>query len=138
MDRIEFFNVIAAEIFHRSLETFPVPTEVNYDQIGDISRGYFTEVPTEELFDVIVDSHNSAQHALFWLEREGFISISEKGFDSCYIVMTLKGLNAVNSVPEKIEQREPFIVALKKGVKSIGINVVPVMMTELFRLAYAS
>ncbi|MEZ8899737.1 hypothetical protein [Vibrio alginolyticus] len=116
MDRIEFFNVIAAEIFHRSLETFPVPTEVNYDQIGQISLGYFPEPSTEELFDVIVDAPNSAQHALLWLEREGFISISQKGFDSCFIVMTLKGLNAVNSVPKNIEQREPFIVALKKGV----------------------
>lgn len=96
MDNIERFNRIAAALFKVLYESFPKPLVTFRSDSLRESAG----LPPVHEHEVI----NETGQTVKWLQDEGFIRYSSSARDQHFtmVVLTQKGLAAMNSVPDAL------------------------------------
>ncbi|HAS8552070.1 hypothetical protein [Vibrio vulnificus] len=133
MRNLDIFNCAALDVMHTSLEKFPNVVSVNPNEIATRVRDYFVDNGENDL-----DSQALFQtcHATIkWLNQEGFIII-EQAFMSgeCRIVLTQKGLNALNSIPKFADsEKKSFGQYFLEGVKPLPFSIMGNLMADFFK-----
>lgn len=135
MNNIDVFNCAAMEIFHLCLENFPIQLNVEPTEIAlEVSKFFQLSENNQRLQDEFSNIDLICQHALWWLRDENYIRISSQTMDgSCSIVMTEKGLNAINKSPEALENKKSFKDIFYNGFSTLPFTVASGVMTEFFK-----
>lgn len=125
------------EIFHLCLENFPIQIKVEPTEIAlEVSEFFQLSENNQELHDEFTNIDQVCQHALWWLRDENYIRISSQMMDgSCSIVMTEKGLNAINKSPDALETNKSFKEIFYNGLSTLPFTVASGVMTEFFKNA---
>ena len=134
IDNIDAFNITAMEIFHQSLEYFPIPININSDEMARVLFEYFKISEDDYELQGSLDLLNqTVDQTIIWLKSEGFIK--DCGSNDLYasIVLTRKGLNAINAVPISIEDKKSFKEIFKSGVAKASVSTATGLMVEFFK-----
>jgi hypothetical protein len=132
---IQRFNLTVLVLFDKLYNAFPTPIEIDAMKLGE------SVVPEEadegQAFDFGTEAHN----VVTWLRQEDFIRYDDgSGFQNTFyqVVLTSKGLTALQRVPSSIspgQPKEPIINKIKKivgsGVKSAGADAVKRVVSEV-------
>ncbi len=135
MQNLDVFNFATLEIFHRCIENFPIDVEIDPTQIALAVADYF-EVPksAEETFTHFSNLDQICMHAVWWLRDEGFVRTkSEMMSGTSSVIITQKGLNALNSSPSILENKKSFKDLFYAGLTNLPFNVASGVMTEFFK-----
>lgn len=134
MRSIEIFNCAALEIMNFSLEKFPVFIDIEPEMVAKSIIGYFYEKYiadiTQKELSIICFS------TIMWLAQEGFITIRQTYSNGkCSIVLTQKGLNALNSVPNfaNTDAKKSFGEYFKEGLANLPFSMINGLMSEFFK-----
>jgi hypothetical protein len=134
MNNLDVFNIASLEIFHCCLDTFPLPTElITVDLAVNIS-GYFESPKNDESYQSHFDNLDDTIHeTISWLKHEGFLVDKGSSMDSYAVVLSQKGLNAVNSVPRFLESKKSFKDYFSSGLSNLPFNIASGVMVEFFK-----
>lgn len=115
-DNIEEFNMIAADIFGRCYQSFPLPTDISVIDLGDLVR------PSDDNdLDMRDDKYKIARASLDWLSKAGYIwHGTATNFDCRAVTLSPKGLEVMNAVPSGVQTNMSVGAQLGQGVKVIG------------------
>ncbi len=118
---------------HASLETFPVAANIDPCEIAKIVTEYFESNDSDDLSDKSL--FKTCFSTIMWLAQEEFIIIKQSLVSGeCSVVLTQKGLNALNSVPAFAEsEKKSFGQYFIDGIKTIPFTVVSSLMTDFFK-----
>jgi hypothetical protein len=100
---IDEFNKIAAMVFAQLYKEFPVPIDINREVIAkamDVPEkdwGNFT-LPSGRSFAVILNT------TIGWLKAAEYTMTSDPANPSKSVILTTKGLRALNSVPSPLRE----------------------------------
>ncbi len=133
MRNLDIFNCAALDVMHTSLEKFPNVVSVNPSKIATRVRDYFIDNGENDL-DAQALFH-TCHATIKWLNQEGFIII-EQAFMSgeCRIILTQKGLNALNSVPKFADsEKKSFGQYFLEGVKPLPFSIMGNLMADFFK-----
>lgn len=133
MSNLDIFNCAALDVMHTSLENFPNVVKVNPKEIATRVRDYFLDNGESTL-----DSQaliNTCHATIKWLSQEEFIIIEQASMSGEYrIVLTQKGLNALNSVPKFADsEKKSFGQYFLKGVKPVPFSIMGNLMADFFK-----
>lgn len=135
LQNIDIFNFAALEILHQCIDSFPVDLELESGKIAIAVAEYF-ESPrnNDESCEHFAKLDEICMYTLWWLRDEGFIRAkNETDHGSCSVVISQKGLNAINRSPSIIDEQKSFKDFFKDGLASLPFNVASGMMTEFFK-----
>lgn len=130
---IETFNIVVAHIFDLLYEEFP--------ELASIGQDHFTSILDSEGNVLGRDSNWLQIHsAIVWLEHEGFIRAKGYTSSGCHgAVLTLKGFNALQSVPSSVAGEgslgDRIKTALAAGSKSAVSKLVDQLLETGMKLA---
>ena len=108
MDNIERFNRIAAALFKRLYESFPTPI-VRFDSNSLREPAGLPPVEGNSMI-------SEAGAVVKWLQEEGFVRYANASHGQHYsmVVLTQKGLAAMNSVPDALAPTQTVGERLKE------------------------
>ncbi|EJV2652734.1 hypothetical protein N6393_004414 [Vibrio vulnificus] len=130
---MDIFNCAALDVMHSSLEKFPNVVSVSPSEIATRVRDYFADNGESDLDSQAL--FHTCHATIKWLNQEGFIII-EQAFMSgeCRIVLTQKGLNALNSVPKFADsEKKSFGQYFLEGVKPLPFSIMGNLMADFFK-----
>ncbi|EGQ9313600.1 hypothetical protein V9657_004621 [Vibrio vulnificus] len=130
---MDIFNCAALDVMHSSLEKFPNVVSVSPSEIATRVRDYFVDNGESDLDSQAL--FHTCHATIKWLNQEGFIII-EQAFMSgeCRIVLTQKGLNALNSVPKFADsEKKSFGQYFLEGVKPLPFSIMGNLMADFFK-----
>lgn len=133
MRNLDIFNCAALDVMHSSLEKFPNVVSVSPSEIATRVRDYFVDNGESDLDSQAL--FHTCHATIKWLNQEGFIII-EQAFMSgeCRIVLTQKGLNALNSVPKFADsEKKSFGQYFLEGVKPLPFSIMGNLMADFFK-----
>jgi hypothetical protein len=129
MNSIEQFNQIAVWVFAKLYSEFPNPIILKRDD--------FQEEVGLESFNL-----SSFGSTIEFLEREDFLTFSssvDDGSHFAFVVLTMKGLRILDSVPSSLNENktlgEQSQSIVKAGFKEAGREVVKTFVSELVKAA---
>ncbi|HDZ3738574.1 TPA: hypothetical protein RSW51_004280 [Vibrio vulnificus] len=133
MRNLDIFNCAALEIMHTSLEHFPKAASVDPNLIATRVKDYFTDVEDSDLTDRAL--FTTCHATIKWLNQERFIIVEHELLSGvCHIVLTQKGLNALNSVPKFADsERKSFGQYFIEGIKPIPFSLMGNLMADFFK-----
>lgn len=122
MTNIEAFNLITAEIFKELYSQFPRPITFSVREF----RGRLN-LPEEAWWEQERGAKlNPAGCALIWLQEEGFVRYT--GESACLtfsgLVLTSKGLAALNKTPEALSAKPTIGERLKELSRTASVETV--------------
>ena len=131
MKNMDVFNLIALEIFHQSLDTFPIPVNSSWAKVAESVKGYLEivdeQAESQELLEQVM-------YTVWWLRDEQFIVLKRDTINGQFTAsLTQKGLNAVNSSPSSLESKSSFKELFNKGLSNISSSVASGVMVEFFK-----
>ncbi|GAA0819466.1 hypothetical protein GCM10009111_23490 [Colwellia asteriadis] len=134
IDNIDAFNITAMEIFQQSLSCFPIPVNIDSIELAKVVIEFF-ETPKnnsdfQDTFSFLTDT---ADETLNWLHFEGFIRKCNSDSFGTTIVLTSKGLNAVNGTPSSVDDKKSFKEIFKLGLTNTTVATVAGVMVEFFK-----
>jgi hypothetical protein len=136
IDNIDAFNITAMELFDQSLESFPMPIDIDSLVLATTVLGYFkTPECDSELQDSLKFLTKMVDQTIMWLESEDYLKRSGITLSSTYILLTSKGLNTINSVPSYIEDSKPFKDIFKSGLAKASVSTVTGLMVDFFKVS---
>lgn len=120
-ERMAAFNVVAAELFARLYESFPIPLDIDAAELyEDASRkGGFAADDSEGAEQRDFEGPDLTGNAITWLEREGYLRVAGRtlGCEVYGIELTEKALTVLRGIPEAIlHKREPLIDQIRDAV----------------------
>lgn len=130
---IELFNLSVAEVLGGLYESFPSPCTLKALEVGDAVKGYYPNASDDiNAGDRI---YHIASDTVHWLKRSGYIDFKgEAAYQFTRAVLTAKGLQALNAMPESLENK-PIGDALLKGTASVGLELMKVAAKEFLGAA---
>lgn len=138
-ENIETFNRICIALFDKLYSTFPVPIEI---EMNDISMSAVQQDSSDELaWDVL----SMGGEVIRFLAEEGFLTyksapVAESQF--LQVRLTMKGLAVLGYIPTSIEKAEPLISKIRRvvggGLKEAGGETVRQLVSQVFSLALAA
>ncbi len=133
MRNLDIFNCASLEIMHASLDKFPNVVRVDPNSIAERVKKYFIANEDHELESRVLFS--TCHATIKWLDQEQFIIIQQEYMSGeCLIVLTQKGLNALNSVPEFASgEKKSFGQYFLEGVKPIPFSLMGNLMADFFK-----
>lgn len=133
MRNLDLFNCAALEIMHTSLEKFPNIVSVDPNDIAARVKDYFIENEESDLDSQAL--FHTCHATIKWLNQEGFIIIEQTFISGkCRIVLTPKGLNALNSVPTFADsEKRSFGQYFLEGVKPLPFSLMGNLMVDFFK-----
>ena len=124
MRNIEAFNIAVGSIFGQCYREFPMKTDISIWEVGDeIKSSFGTENGDHTNLDdyeyKVVDS------TMKWLIQSGYLwcENSKKPINYVGVVLTPKGLEALNLLPDSLEYTQTVGETLSKGAKAVGREV---------------
>lgn len=133
MNNLDVFNCAVLEILHLSLNKFPIPVDVEPKVVVEAISNYFDENNFENYN--ASEMLAASQNTIFWLAQESFIVIKQSySSGKCTILLTQKGLVALNVVPSIINENKSFAQHFKEGLYKLPISIVPTLMSEFFKI----
>ncbi len=139
MQNIDVFNFAALEILHQCIDSFPVDLELESGRIALAVTNYFEEPKNDdESLEQFTNVDEICMSTIWWLNDEGFIRVKNQNQNQnldgpCTVVISQKGLNAINRVPSIINDKKSFKEAFKNGLSSVPLNVASGLMIEFFK-----
>ncbi|HDY7864683.1 TPA: hypothetical protein RQK43_004490 [Vibrio vulnificus] len=133
MRNLDIFNCAALDVMHTSLAKFPNVVSVSPNEMATRVRGYFVDNGENDLDEQAL--FHTCHATIKWLNQEGFIII-EQAFMSgeCRIVLTQKGLNALNSIPKFADsEKKSFGQYFIEGVKPLPFSIMGNLMADFFK-----
>ena len=124
MDNIEFFNRTTAALFKVLLAKFPSPI-LRFDTENFRTESGLPANPSAEDSDDIGD-------VIKWLQAEGYIRVrDEAGFGQMFtgVVLTAKGLEALNRIPDSLTPKMTVGERLKELSREASREVVTSLVT---------
>ncbi|HAS6144957.1 TPA: hypothetical protein I7118_22210 [Vibrio vulnificus] len=133
MRNLDIFNCAALEVMHTSLEHFPKTASVDPNLIATRVKDYFTDGEDSDLTDRAL--FTTCHATIKWLNQERFIIVEQELLSGvCRIVLTQKGLNALNSVPKFADsERKSFGQYFIEGIKPIPFSLMSNLMADFFK-----
>ena len=134
---IAAFNRTAAVLLSDLYEQFPVPQQVNADELG--KRAASAEPGHEGTTD-----HSAVSlHTITWLASEGFIAFQSQAYGGTFlgVRLTIKGFTVLGQVPAGVKPHEPqetFAGRLKRAVTKGAESAVSDAVKSLFAQAWAA
>lgn len=136
MKNNEAFSITSFEILHECLDSFPIPTQLNARKIAEKVEGYFNVVSEPvELFNHQTNLEQIVLHTVNWLETEGFIKDCGSTDDGYEMTLTRKGLNALNEVPARLDDRKSFKEIILNGAVNVPFSTIAGVMVEFFKVS---
>jgi hypothetical protein len=135
LKNIDVFNVAALEILHQRVNSFPVNLELDSGKIAIAVTKYFEEPKKiSELFAHFCNLDEICLHTIRWLRDEEFIRVIEdSNNDSYLVVISQKGLQAINKSPSITGDKKSFKEIFNNGLSSLPFSVASGLMTEFFK-----
>jgi hypothetical protein len=114
------------------------------DWVAIILERLYSKFPIEDDFEAskITEEEEYEKNKLFngtmqFLRNEGFVRFDDLGtmgsFGYSNIVLTAKGLALLNSVPNSLEEKTPFISKIKGAMKSGSSTAVSAVIQGLIK-----
>ncbi|HDI3138860.1 TPA: hypothetical protein PMB18_003901 [Vibrio cholerae] len=130
---MDIFNCAALDVMHSSLEKFPNVVSVSPSEIATRVRDYFVDNGESDLDSQAL--FHTCHATIKWLNQEGFIIIEQACMSGeCRIVLTQKGLNALNSVPKFADsEKKSFGQYFLEGVKPLPFSIMGNLMADFFK-----
>lgn len=135
MQNIDVFNFASLEILHQCIDSFPIYLEVDSGKIALAVSNYFEDPKNyDDSLEQFTNVDEICMYTIFWLKDEGFIRVKNENIDEPYtVVISQKGLNAINRVPSSINDKKSFKEVFKNGLSSVPLNVASGLMIEFFK-----
>ncbi|MDC5857360.1 hypothetical protein [Vibrio europaeus] len=121
MKNIDAFNIAVGSIFGYCYQNFPEKCDISTGEIGDIIRDSFGKEKSN--YTNYQDYEYKIVNATVeWLVKSGYLWCDSRfeGLIIKNVVLTPKGLEALNSIPESLEQKQTFGETLSKGASALG------------------
>lgn len=133
MKSIDIFNVISFEVFYRCLDSFPVPLFISSKELaGRIKYCLGELISTSEIKDL----DDKSYHTLMWLRDEGYITSLGAAGDGFTVVLSQKGLTALNVMPVSLSGENSdtsFGDKISEGIENVAVNTLTGLMIEFFK-----
>ncbi|MGJ8694629.1 MAG: hypothetical protein ACSHW0_19400 [Thalassotalea sp.] len=134
IDNIDAFNITAMELFHKSLDGFPIPVQINHVEFAKVVFDYFkTPECSYEATDSLKLLAKTVRETIIWLESEGFLRRTSSDDALTSITITNKGLNAINAIPTSIKDNKSFKEIFKSGFTQFSVSTATGLMVEFFK-----
>lgn len=134
MRNLDIFNCAALEIMHLSLLSFPSSVEISAQGIGETVRSYFSDNSLADISESEISE--KCRDTLDWLASENYLVLTEEYLDEDpSVVLTQKGLNAVNATPDfsGSSDSKPFSEHFKSGLTQLPLATVSSLMVDFFK-----
>ena len=138
-ENIEIFNRICVALFDKLYSAFPVPVEIDVNDIA------MSAVPQDASYETAWDVLSVGGEVINFLAMEGFIKNKSAFLDRSQFIqvrLTMKGLAVLGYVPASIEKQEPLISKIRGvvggGLKEAGGETVRQLVSQAFILALAA
>ncbi|MGC7893545.1 hypothetical protein [Vibrio anguillarum] len=137
MNNLDVFNVAVLEILYRCVDSVPVKVLIkprtvaldvsNYFDVPDRENEYSPEMMRIEKITI---------NTILWLKEEGFINTVGECLDgSVHATLSMKGLNAINRVPDSLNDTKSFKQLIYEAVPAQSLSGVCSLVSELFQNA---
>jgi len=131
VNNMDVFNLIALEVFHLSLESFPIPVDTSRKKIAESVSGYLEIIESKADEKILEDQ---VGYTVWWLRDEQFITLKREALNGSFSAsLTQKGLNAVNSNPQALETKKSFRELFYQGLANLPFTVASGTMVEFFK-----
>ncbi|MCY1432372.1 hypothetical protein D9M71_483650 [compost metagenome] len=130
---IEQFNEITGQVFALLYEEFPLPIALTPHSVGlDTDRAPKQNATTGEMiYPEISTDGEMFMRTIEWLASAGYLTCSsDRRWHIGNAVLTAKGLEVLNAIPEKLTKREPIGRQLAEASKSGGKELLRSITTE--------
>lgn len=138
-ENIDIFNRICVALFDKLYSAFPVPVEIDVNDIA------ISAVPQDASYDKTWDVLSISGEVVNFLAEEGFLSYKEflpGGSKFIQVRLTMKGIAVLGFVPLSIEKQESLISKIRgvvgAGLKEAGGEAVRQLVSQAFGLALAA
>lgn len=128
---IEIFNQITAYILIKLYESFPIPQDLNLEEIyNEIAQGCKDENEAFQIYTSYIASTMSFLSDEKFIQYEQNTNFMQNGFQFFSVRLTLKGLTLLGTVPKTVNDipQSSFIESLKNsfntGAKSALSDIV--------------
>lgn len=133
-DNIDHFNRVVLHTFDILYAAFPVPRELQVDEIADLASP--GSVPAKFSLDALEPTFE----AIRFIAKEGFLTYADSYMDGTAFLhaqLTMKGLTALGQTPDSLERTESLIKRirgslLEGGVKGVGSEAAKQLVTQAF------
>ena len=135
-ENIEIFNRICVTLFDKLYTAFPMPIELDMDDVAKSS------IPQEASYEHSWYILSIGSEVISFLDEEGFLTHKSTRLEgSLYrqVRLTMKGLVVLGYVPTSVEKQEPLSSKIRgfvgEGLKEAGGEAVRQLVSKICRLA---
>ena len=134
MTNTDVFNAATMEIFHECSVNFPRSTEIETVALTQVVLEYFEVLEDDsELNDLFSEIEETIFSTIVWLKDEGYLKDTWSNDNSFVVVLTQKGLNAINATPNVLDKSSSFKDYFIQGLTNLPFTTVSGVMVDFFK-----
>ena len=129
MKNTDIFNIISFEIFYRCLDEFPSPAYFSIEDVANQVHSYcsgLSSPPDKKRIE------SKVSNTTIWLKQEGYLVDRGSGDTGFSVVLSERGLHALNLKPSSLSSNESFGDRISQGISNISEGTLSGLMVEFF------